>query len=162
NARSLTSSPIWTRPSVTTNTSGITNANSTAAEPRSPASVTLRGRRIADHRVDDLVEERRQLARRMRPGDQHDGDGRRRQDHQRILRGRLPFLATERAAGVQIQGNEVRHLLTSSQWMERTVVMSTGTTVRRRKAGRIKNTNGKSMRTGAVRARSSVDARRDS
>ena len=43
--------------------------------------------------------------------------------------------------------------------MDRTVVSSTGTTVRRRNAGRTRNTRGKSIFTGAVRARSAVAAR---
>ena len=38
--------------------------------------------------------------------------------------------------------------------MDRTVVSNTGTTVRRRNAGRTRNTSGKSIFTGAVRARS--------
>ena len=44
--------------------------------------------------------------------------------------------------------------------MDRTVVSNTGTTVRRRNAGRTRNTSGKSIFTGAVRARSEVAARR--
>ena len=45
--------------------------------------------------------------------------------------------------------------------MDCTVVSSTGTTVRRRKAGRTRNTSGNSIFTGAVRARSVTAARRE-
>ena len=45
--------------------------------------------------------------------------------------------------------------------MDRTVVSRTGTTVRRRNAGRTRKTSGKSIFTGAARARSATAARRD-
>src|SRR5215207_1183035 len=70
---------------------GNSRANSTAAEPRS----SLRSASTAGDLVDDGVEERRQLARRARPHDQHDGDRGRGQDHECVFRRRLPYLVGE-------------------------------------------------------------------
>src|SRR3989442_3387238 len=97
--RSRTSSPSWTRASAITRSNGRTSANSTTADPRSPALLA----RIAGHVVDDVVEERRELPRRMRPRDQDDGDGRSGKDHEGVLRRRLPFLSREE--GTKAYGN---------------------------------------------------------
>src|SRR5436190_17817886 len=159
--RSRTNNPTWTRASTTTSTSGRTNANSTVADPIDPRS--LRGIGVPDDRIDDVIEERRELARRARPRDQHHGDGGRGKDHERVLSRRLPLLPTEERGRSDPQadpeGSYERHGFTSSQRMDRTVVSKTGTTVRRRNAGRIRKTSGNSIFTGAVRARSSVAAR---
>ena len=86
--RSRTNNPTWTRASTTTSTSGRTNANSTVADPTDPRS--LRGIGVPDDRIDDVVEERGELARRARPCDQDHRDGGGGKDHERVLRRRLP------------------------------------------------------------------------
>ena len=91
-----------------------------------------------------------------RPRDQDDGDRGRGQDHERVLGRRLPRLLGDPATRPHVTGTDVPgqqhpvHLLSGDR---RTVVNSTGTTVRRRNAGRTRNTSGKSIFTGAVRAR---------
>src|SRR5436190_6074834 len=160
--RSRTNKPTWTRASTTTSTSGRTNANSTVADPADPRS--LRGIGVPDDRVDDVIEERWELARRARPRDQDHGDRGGGEDHERVLRGGLPLLPTEERGRPDPQcdpeGSYVGHGFTSSQRMDRTVVSKTGTTVRRRNAGKIRKTSGNSILLGAVRARSNVAARR--
>ena len=75
-----------------------------------------------------------------------------RHDHERVLGGRLTFLSPEPEGvdGAQEQGVQEEHRFTSSQRMDLTVVSRTGTTVRRRNAGRTRKTRGKSIFTGAA------------
>src|ERR687887_667333 len=137
--RARTRTPTCTIATTRRSRSGRTSANSTTAEPRSP---TLRSLRIARDRIDHGVEELRQLAARLTL----------------LLRADLRVDRLEQREQVQ------HHTLTSlhRHRIDRMVVRSTGTTVRRRNEGRIRNTSGNNIFTGARRARSIVTDRRDS
>src|SRR5213083_2958226 len=104
--RSRTNSPTWTRPSTRTSTSGRTNANSTVADPADRRM--LRGIGVPDDRVDDVVEERGELAGRARPRDQDHGDRGGREDHEGVLRGGLPLLPAEEPGRADPQGDPQR------------------------------------------------------
>src|SRR5919108_1596174 len=86
-SESLATSPTCTSAKAKSRAKGRTMASSTAALPMSRAGRVGTGALlgVTDDAIDDAVEERRELPRRPRPDQQHDGDGRRGQDDQGVL-----------------------------------------------------------------------------